>query len=129
MEKKNIFLYVYYSNRLNARLMLCLVQASSWLIFAEVWIQIVRCRVIKNMGTMEYYFYFPAPGVLASLLVLLFIIIYCFAFRMDFSLLPRSGRNCKSWLILFHSSLPVASLSLFLFASVSHKDDGPVNKV
>lgn len=129
--KKNLFLYVYYSNRLNARLMLCLGQASSWLNFAEAWIWTVRCRVIKNVGTMECYFYFLAPGVLALLLVLLFIIIYCFAFRMDFSLLPRSGRNRKSWLILFHSSLPIASLflSLFLFASVSHKDDGPVNKV
>lgn len=74
---------------------------------------------------MECYFYFPAPGVLASLLVLLFIIIYCFVFRMDFSLLPRSERNHKSWLILLHSFF----LSLFLFASVSHKDDGPVNKV
>lgn len=69
---------------------------------------------------MECCFYFPAPGVLASLLVLLFIIIYCFAFRMDFSLLPRSERNRKSWLILFHSSLHiVASLSLFFSLSSS----------
>lgn len=54
------------------------------------------------MGTMECYFYFLAPGAWASVLVLLFIIIYCFVFRMDFSLLPRSERNRKSWLILFH---------------------------
>lgn len=84
------------------------------------------CRVIQNAGTVECYFYFLAPGMLVSLLVLLFIIIYCFIFHMDFSLLPRSERNCKSWLILFDSFFP---LSLFLFARVSHKDDGPVNKV
>jgi len=37
--KKNPFLYVYYSNRLNARLTVCLVQASSWLSFTEAQIR------------------------------------------------------------------------------------------
>lgn len=115
--KKNLFLYVYYSNRLNARLMLCVVQASSWLVFAEAPIRQSYAEFIKNVGTMGCYFCFPAPGMLALLLVLLFIIIYCFVFCMDFSLLPRSERNRKSWLILLHSSPPAPLSSLQVSAA------------